>query len=316
MKTAAVLAFALMMPITSACSRQARPKSQTSNQAAGPSDPTIEVSSADNDSSSDDPCSQMFSNFYVEADSLAYNDYEVARLHKVVHDKESGFDMPDTYAVLRSRGKVIATFDGIYHPAGNFTDFGFASLLGGETKQLVVSQVIPRNGRHWVVDVSSDGATLFDSSDWDTGGEDVCVHDVDGDGIAEISMPIQAFWGFETMSMADSPMPGVVFKYDSKSRKFLPDKSSFARGLTDIDEDVKAIDQNEKPQGGFAGRFLAVRLDIFLHYVYAGREKDAWSFFEKTYNLDDKKEIGKKIRARLDREPVYRFVYGKSRGRS
>src|SRR5207253_1325174 len=126
---------------------------------------------------------------------------------------------------------VVATFDGVYYPLGNTAEFGFASLLGGEAKQLVISETVPRGGRHWVVDVSSAGAFLFDSNDWEVGREEVCVHDFDGDGIAELFMPITAFWGFGTMSMADSPMPGVVFKYDVKSRKFMPDKSAFARGL-------------------------------------------------------------------------------------
>jgi hypothetical protein len=52
---------------------------------------------------------------------------------------------------------------------------------------------------------------------------------------------------------------------------------------------------------------LAVRLEIFLRYVYAGRESDGWSFFDKTYNLTDKQKVIKRI---LEREPVYRFIYG------
>lgn len=301
----------------SGCARLARSKSQAANQSAAPSDPTIEVLSADSDSSAEDPCSQMFSNFFVKVDSIAYNDYEIAKLHRTEHDKPSGMDMPVTYAALKLKGKVVKTFDGVYYPLGNLTDFGFASLLGGETKQLVISETIPRNGRHWVVDVSSDGAILFDSQDWDVGREEVCVHDFDGDGIDELYMPITTFWGFETMSMADSPMPGVVFKFDAKSRKFIPDKAAFARGLANIDQDVKAVDPNESLPGGFRGRYLAVRLDIFLRFVYAGREADAWSFFKATYNLDDKKEVEKKVRAALAKEPVYNFVYhGSAKGKS
>ncbi len=189
-------------------------------------------------------------------------------------------------------------------------DFGFASLLGGETKQLIVSQTVPRGGRHWIVDISSDGATLFDSYDWDLGREEVCVHDFDGDGISEISMLLTSFWGFGAMSMAESPMRDVVFKYEANVRKYMPDKSAFLRGLTDIDEDVRKIDPNENPREGSKGSYLATRLDILLRYVYAGRDSYGWSFFDRAYNLTHKRDVKREIKRILDSEPVYRYVYG------
>lgn len=305
----AVLAITALMLIEGACSRQTRPKSQASNQAAGSSDPTIEVSPSGDDSSADDPCSQMFSNLFVPADSIAYGEYEITRLHKVVRDKPGGSDIPASYAVLKSRGNLIETFEGAYLGAENSTDFGFASLLGGETKQLIVSQSVPRGGRHWIVDLSSPAVTVFDSKDWQLDPEDVCIHDFDGDGVEEISLEITKFSGFGAMSTAESPLPGVVFKYEPGTRKYLPDKSAFARGLEGIDQDVQATDPNEKPQGPSRGPYLATRLDVFLRYVYAGRERDGWSFFDRTYNLDDKIEIEQKLKATLDQEPVYNFIY-------
>ena len=252
----------------------------------------------------------MFSNFLLDVDSISYNGYEVVRLHKTVHDKKvDGLDTRVSYAILKSGGKTIAVFDGVYSSAGNGTDFGLASLLGGEGKQLVVSQTVPRGGRHWIVDISSDSATLFDSYDWDLGSEDVCVHDFDGDGVAEVSMGLTKFWGFGFMSIAESPMPEVVFKYDAKLRKYLPDKGTLARGLTEIDVDVQTIDPGEVLQDGLKGPYLAVRLDIILRYVYAGRESDAWSFFDRTYNLTDKQDMKREIKHILNTEPVYRFVY-------
>jgi hypothetical protein len=309
-----VLTITALVLVSGACSRQTRPKSQASENTPASADPTIEVSSADDASSSDDPCSQMFSNLFVKTDSVAYDEYEVIRLHKTVLDDSTNSIIPVSYAVLKSHGKTLATFDGVHYGLENATDFGFASLLGPETKQLVVSLTVPRGGRHWIVDLSSNAVTVFDSHDWDLDPEDVCIHDFDGDGVDEISLAITKFWGFGSMSMSESPLPCVVFKYEPAIRKYLPDKSAFARGLENIDQDVQAIDPNEKPQGASRGPYLATRLDIFRRFVYAGRESDAWSFFEKTYNLDDKKEIEQKIRATLEEESVYRFVYGKSRG--
>ncbi len=298
--------------IAVACTAPSRSGSRGSVQPASDNsaDPGIEISPGDAAADSDDPCSEMFSNLFVKADSISYDGYEVVRLEKTIHDREDGVDIPVTYAVLKSGGRVIATFEGVYFGLGNQTDFGFASLLGGETKQLVVSQTVPHRGRQWIVDLSSDAATVFDGKEWGVGDEDVCIHDFDGDGVEEISLVITSFWGFGQMSMAGSPLPRVVFKYEPSRRKYMPDKSAFIRDLTHIDGDLQKIDPNENPRQGLSGPYLETRLDIFLRYVYAGRESDGWSFFDRTYNLTDKQEMKREIKHILNSEPVYRFVYG------
>jgi len=255
----------------------------------------------------------MFSNLFSAADSISYNGYEVVRLHKTIFDNASRMNIPVSYAELRSGGRTVATFEGVYSGAGNETNFGLTSLFGGGAKQLVVSQRIPRNGRHWVVDLSSDGATVFDSREWDLSQEDVCVHDFDDDGVAELSLMIGRFCGIGAMSTVECPMIGVVFKYDPVARKYLPEVLAFARLLNGIEEDAARIDPSEP--GEATGSYLAERLDIFLRYAYGGREDEGWMFFDRSYDLPDKQEIEQKIRAALQREPVYRFVYGqKARG--
>ena len=295
-----------------ACNSPTRPAPRGSEQGVAnrSADPLIEVSPADENAASDDPCSEMFSSFFVEVDSVSYEGYEVVRLQKTVRHPGYNADIPVTYAILKSDGRTIATFEGVYFGAGNQTGFGFASVLGVDTRQLLVSQTIPRGGRHWIVDLSSNATTVFDCKDWDLDGEDVCIHDFDDDGVQEISLAITNFWGFGPMSMAESPMPAVVFKYDGSVRRYLPDKNAFARGMMNITGDVQAVDPNETPREGSKGAYLAVRLDIFLRYVYAGRENDAWSFFEQTYNLPDKEDVKREIKRILNAEPVYRYIYG------
>ena len=312
-REALLLAAALLLvPSAVACTVRSRPGSQASEKGAAnrSADPVIEVAPVDAAAASDDPCSVMFSTLFVAADSISYNGYEVVRLHKTIHDKVTSPDIPVSYAILKSGGRTIATFEGVYFGLGNDTKFGFASLLGAETRQLLVSQTIPHNGRHWIVDLSSKATTVFDSKEWDLGQEDVCIHDFDDDGVQEISLAVTSFWGFGAMSMAESPMPCVVFKYDATARKYMPDKAAFAGALSDIDEDVQRIDPDENPRGGSNGPYLATRLDVFLRYAYAGRENDAWSFFDEQYNLSDKEDVKRGIKRILETEPVYRYVYG------
>src|SRR5438552_16573765 len=124
-----------------ACTGRSRPGAQASGKGAAnrSADPLIEVSPVDSAAASDDPCSEMFSNFFLDVDSISYNGYEVVRIHKTIRDSDYGGDIAVTYATLKSGGRTIATFDGPYYFRGDNTGFGLASLLGGETKQLVVS---------------------------------------------------------------------------------------------------------------------------------------------------------------------------------
>lgn len=309
-RTAILLAAGLLLALSAvACSwpsqRSSRGSDQNSSNA--PANPLIDGSPAGDP---DDTCAEMFSSFFSGLESVSFGVFEVVRLQKTVRDPEYHADILVTYAALKSGGGTIATFDGLYSGSGNRTEFGLASVLGGDTQQLLVSQTIRRDGRHWIVDLTSNIVTLFDSDTWEMGGEDVCIHDFDDDGVSEISMAITRFWGFDSMSMEESPLPGVVFKYDEAARKYLPDKLAFASGLTRIEEDVAAIDPNEDPEDNSKGSYRAVRLDILLRYIYAGRESEAWSFFDETYNLADKDKIKHEIKHILEFEPVYRFVYG------
>jgi hypothetical protein len=50
-------------------------------------------------------------------------------------------------------------------------------------------------------------------------------------------------------------------------------------------------------------------MKIFVEYVYAGKEKDAWEFFDKEYTPGDKEELKAEIRATLDECAIYKAIY-------
>src|SRR5258706_12409749 len=112
--------------VASAYTATSRSATQASGQSAAnrSADPVIEVSPADATASDDDPCAEMFSNLFVAVDSISYNGYEIIRLYKTVHDKVTRSDIPVSYAILRSGGRTIATFEGVYFGLGNDTRFG------------------------------------------------------------------------------------------------------------------------------------------------------------------------------------------------
>jgi len=243
---------------------------------------------------------------FAEGDTVSYGDHVVQRLSKKAKidsgpgSSETTIDV--TYAVVRTNGKVVREFDGTYGGFGNTTDFGLFSFLGGGSKQLAVSQTIPRGGRHWVVDLA-ENRVIFDSSDWGVGREEFDVVDINGDGVVEISMPLTAFYMFEDMSMAETPLPAIVFEYDSSAKEYLPANQQIADYvLRWVNDDI------ERARNGDEIGYLGRRLGIVLKYLYAGKDREAWEFFDKEYARDDKQEVKARIQDELRKEMTYQFL--------
>ncbi len=270
---------------------------------------TPELQNTTNSNSSKEEPEQI-DNIFVNKDSLSYNGYNVVKLKKNVkleyppEMKSKPESVEISYAVLEKKNKVLDTFDGGYFGDGNATDFGLFPFLGKETKQLAVSQTIPRGGRHWVVDLSSEARLIFDSKDYGVGREEFYVIDIDKDGVYEISLPITEFYMFENMSMAETPLPTTIFKYNEKAKKYLLANQIFQNYLlTGINDKIKQLNSGDE------SNYLSDRLDIVLSYVYAGKEEEAWSFFDKEYKLPNKEEIKSKIKSILKNESVYKYIY-------
>lgn len=253
--------------------------------------------------------SKVLSDFFIDGDSLSYNEYEVTKIKRWLRDEGERYLEP--CASLKKNGRVLAIFEGISQGGLAAIEFGLASLFQSESKQLVVSQTRPRGGRHWIVDVSSSRPrVLFDSFDWDAGREEVWIDDLDKDGTSEIILELPAFYMFENLSPSVTPLPEIVFRYDSATRRYIPANPNYDYGLAGIDEAISRLDPNERPEANDLGAYLSPRLGICLRYVFAGRRVEGWSFFDRSYARADKKQMKAKIEHLLDKEPVYRFIYG------
>lgn len=257
---------------------------------------------------------KQLDDIFVGEDRLSYDGYDVLRLKKKVkyeYPNEKGETESDlievSYAVLKRRNHTLATFEGVYFGAGNVTDFGLFQLLGGASKQLIVSQTIPRGGRHWVASLSPDFHVVFDSGDYGVGRAEFSVIDINKDGTYEISLPVTAFYEMQDkMYIAEIPLAEIIFKYDAKAKKYFPANSLFQDyALRGIESDIKTLSPNAE------SNYLSKRLDIFLRYVYAEKENEAWTFFDREYGLPDKEEMKSRIRGVLKDEAVYRYIHRK-----
>lgn len=60
---------------------------------------------------------------------------------------------------------------------------------------------------------------------------------------------------------------------------------------------------------------LSDTMSITLDYLFAGEERKAWTFFDESYKLSDKKEIRAAIKAEIKDHPVYHFIYKRASAR-
>lgn len=265
----------------------------------------------------------------VEQESLEYEGYEVKQfLTKKKFDADSPIaDIAD--AVLQKNGKTIFKFEGTYYPNGNQIEFGLFSFLGDKTKQLIIYETSNRFGRIWIIGLSPKPKILFDSKDWGGFREFIYIDDPNEDGKYEISLQTEEYLSFEDLLHINVPQIGYQFKYDNKSESFLFTNKSFQDFYTEeLNERVSKIkflnspnptDENLKKErdaisnssrnnsNGFDEKVIKDFIEIFLAYIYAGKENEAWEFFGKKYNLADKEDRKNKIKAALNENPIYKF---------
>lgn len=251
-------------------------------------------------------------------DTLSYNGYVLHKRHRRVrydyprqaHEPSSWIDV--SYAVLKHKGRILKKFDdNIYFGMGNDTRFGLVSLLGGPSKQAVVSQDVPRTGTQWVITLFPHARVIFDGPKWGAGreGDDMQIIDLDNDGDYEITVPLTLFYGFsEWVPTGNTPLPTAIFKYDRKAREYVPANPKFQDYLLKrIDNKKRGISPPEDRINHITGI-----LPIVVDYIFAGKEKEAWTFFDASYKLPDKKSLKAKIKVTVRGSSFYRSIYKKT----
>lgn len=240
---------------------------------------------------------------------LEIGDYKIS---PVTVKKKFYKDSPeaDIYdAILSKKGKTIAKFEGIYYPLGNFMSFGLYPFLNNSEKQLLILEESNRYDRAWIINLSPKFEILFDSADFDVLYGYLGAIDIDKDGVFELSAFGSTNLGF-TFSWNNETWTKVIFKYDSKSRKYLPASHIFSEYIFEnIDEEIQKFREAEN-------RSFSDFLQIFMGYIYAGKEDAAWKFFDESFSTDkltfgtdiNKANTKEKIISALNKDPIYKFI--------
>jgi len=241
--------------------------------------------------------------------------YEGYKIKKVAVKKRDEYDNPEAEIydlVVSKNGKVIYRFEGSYNPLENWLGFGFYQFLKGSENQLFIVDQVNRDDREWIVSLSPRFEVLFDTSEF--GVESLSVLDVNNDGEKEISLTKMLYELDMGFPMSEMPWLRIIFKYDAITRKYLPASHIFTGyTLSGQEERIRKFRENSQEIKRFK---LAVFFEIFMTYIYAGQETEAWTFFDE--NLSDwfilngvkreKEQVRVKIKAVLNEDPIYKYI--------
>jgi hypothetical protein len=251
---------------------------------------------------------QTLEEVFTEEDRLLYMGYEVMKCY----DSQGDF----WFATLKKKEKVLATFKRGYNKK-EWTNFGLFSFLEGDTKQLIVEQF--SGGAHccwsyWILNLLPDIEVIYESQQYPV-GYDLVPLDLDEDGVFEFTQGILTFDYFDRLCHALSPIPTAVFKYEENRIKYLPASHLFPEYLLNgIEKNIRAVKKLNKrtdftTYDDSGGEYLSAVLKVVLRYIYAGKENEAWSFYDHEYHLPDKEEMKSKIRKRLGSCLVYQHIH-------
>lgn len=310
--TLKIILFVAILIITCACNFISQNASYSTTSVTA--QPTPIENAMLNSQNNDEPV-EFFDDDVQYEDALTYNGYRVEKNTKIARIKYDDGEieaMPTTFITLKRNNKTIETFEGVHYPAGNDARFLLSPILGRQTKQLIIGEEANgnRDTRYWILELSQKINVLFDSDDYRIGRYFGKI-DINHDGTYELVLSLTTFWFFDGFNNINSPFIDVVFMYDEGQQKYIPANPHFQKfALRTLAQDItKARETKSDGNTAKPGKDkLGAVMRVVLSYLYAGKEKEGWSFYENEYNLPDKEEMKTRFEAMLNEDAVYKAI--------
>ena len=303
-------------PSQQAKQTESSPLEKAANESSEPANAPAQPEATGGDEKEDKNLYDIFAP--KEQVSLSYNGYTILKELKTVKNApmmSHPFETPNI-RVMKD-GKLMGTYIKFRGSPMTVADFGLFNLLGKADKQLIIGETEPRSGRFWIISLFPTHRVLFDTNEYNGSRQEMWVRDIDKDGVYELKVVSLGCTSIGTpFNMLSTPQPLIIFKYDEQANRYLPANHLLKdHALEGIEERIEKLDSTaEKPaqtnrqlhEGAWYFREMT---EIFLDYVYAGEEKKGWVFFDKFYNLLDKKKVKRSIKSDLRKDKIYRFIY-------
>lgn len=210
------------------------------------------------------------------------------------------------YITVERAGRTLLTLDDASthdNCHGITVKYVVTSLAPGKTHLIVVQEAY-RYAATLVATLDDTPRLIFKGGDF--GVSEAEFDDLNRDGMAEIWAISHRYRYFHNLSNMNSPFPAVIFQYDAARATYRPANPRFPEALPDAAalERVKAA----SARNDFA--LPGMVFEIAIGYAYAGRDADAWAFFDQWFPSDTKakSDAWSALKKALAADPVYRAV--------
>ena len=236
-------------------------------------------------------------------DPIEYEGYRLTRETRMGKWDET-HEVETAYGLLKFGSKTVMRFDAEPSMFGNEIAFGLVPALGPERKQIYVQRTGYREQEDWIINLHPSLRVVYHSTDFGFYNSAQTM-DIDHDGSYELLTRVTDYVSFADLPTCCSPVVTAILKYDQRAKKYVPANYLFQ------EEALKGTDEElAKARGaGTALEFREHLLNAVLRYLYAGKEREGWEFFEKEYNKPDKADLRLKIRRQLAHEPVFQYLH-------
>jgi hypothetical protein len=254
---------------------------------------------------------------YTDKESLDYKGFNISKQYKK-RKFENGKPVDVVFAVIQKNNNQIFEFDAYLDDNVREIRFGLFPLLGDENnKQLIVESAANRYWGYAVINLSPKFEVLFDSRDYSL-MQDLRITDIDKDGKYELIQDLSTFYYFGISYRKGFAATTIIFKYDEKKRKYIFANPEFADYLlnppdkeSSIEEKIARIKESKAHKSDaveYNSDLFTSVMNVFLTYVYLGRQKEAWAYFEE-YDLSDKEAVRAEIKKYLKKDNLYRHTH-------
>ena len=140
---------------------------------------------------------------------------------------------------------------------------------------------------------------------------------MNGDGVFEFRQDVMAFDYEAPGGHATSSFPPAIFAYNKQKGRYTLATKLFPNFVIDeLKKNLDGLDGWVKDSAKYGSKITREELDeirvreTFLYWVYAGKRKEAWKYFDKNYNFEFRNKFRKDFKEIFSKDVTYKSIYG------